>query len=792
VTVAIDFEAINRAAGANGRTLVERLVPGGRFRSLEYRPLNPRRNDNKAGSFSINYRTGQWGDFATGDKGGDFVSLVAYVKGIEQCEAARDLAAMINLPLPRNGANGVGVKAHTTRTAPPVDHQPPPIAADVPIFPTRTPPDDKGKPTFVVAGDAGPEVRRNELRRHVYCRENIPVRIKTKFGDGHFANWYRVTDTAGTAGWQAAKPVDYIDVPYVTQGMNPFNAEVIEDAIFWPEGEKDVDALTKLGLLAFTFGGTGDGLPLTAAKHLANRDVVILADNDDPGRKHAQAKAAAACPIANSVRVIEFPELRKAGDISDWIVQGGTADELNARAYSAPLWVPPVSALDKSRAAKPPRKLISQNLSSVALEKVEWLWPGRIAIGKLTLFGGKPGVGKSQLMSHLTAVVSQGAAWPCNEGRTPRGNVVLFSAEDGVADTIAPRLIAAGADATRVTVVKGVEDTEGRKTFDLKADIDLLETAVREIGDVKLIIIDPVSAYMGKIDGHGNVETRSVLEPIAEMADRLRIAVIAVTHLNKGGAGNQGVMERFVGSIAFIAAARAGFAVIPDEENEGRVLVLSVKNNLAPKPRGLAFRCLQTIVGDGIVASLIDWENDYVAHSADEALSASEQGPEAGGATAKEQAIDFLQAVLSSGPKSVRDIEAEAVAAGLHEAGKPIGQNKPLRDARKALRVETRKSGAHAAGWVWMPPCTPKVPSKPEDARSWGRAPSISEGTFGENDSTSLPVTEGWELTHGTNRSSWPVSAGNRHGFPRKRFERGPQHDQCWNSHDTNRPTPLI
>jgi putative DNA primase/helicase len=742
VTIAIDFEAINRAAGANGRSLVERLVPGGKFRSLEYRALNPRRNDNSPGSFSINYRTGRWGDFATGDGGGDFVSLVAYIKGIEQCEAARDLAAMVNLPLPRNGADTKVSRAHEYRTVPPIDRHTAPMivpeTADVLTFPSRTPPDDKGKPAFVVAGDAGPDVGRNELRRHIYRRDGAPVRIKIKFRDGRFANWYRVTDTAGTAGWQAAKPANYIDVPYVTQGMNPFDSEVIEDAIFWPEGEKDVDALTALGVLALTFGGTGDGLPPSAAEYLANRDVLILADNDAPGRQHAQAKAAAVYQVAKGVKVIEFPELAKAGDVADWIAQGHTADELNALADGAGWWVPSTSDANKP-SAKPRRKLISQNLNSVTLEKVEWLWPGRIAIGKLTLFGGKPGVGKSQLMAHLTSVVSQGAAWPCNEGRAPRGSVVLFTAEDGVADTVAPRLIAAGADVARVTVVKGVEDPARRKTFDLKADIDLLEAAVHEIGDVKLIIIDPVSAYMGKVDGHGNVETRSVLEPIAEMADRLRIAVIAVTHLNKGGAGNQGVMERFVGSIAFIAAARAGFAVIPDEENEGRVLVLSVKNNLAPKPRGLAFRCLQTIVGDGIVASLIDWESDYVTRTADEALSASEQGPESGGATAKEQAVEFLLAVLANGPKPVRDIEAEAVAAGLHEAGKPIGQNKPLRDARKVLGVETKKSGAHSAGWVWMPPLTPKVPSKAEDAHSWGRAPSTSVGTFGEDDGIRLP-----------------------------------------------------
>jgi putative DNA primase/helicase len=323
--------------------------------------------------------------------------------------------------------------------------------------------------------------------------------------------------------------------------------------------------------------------------------------------------------------------------------------------------------------------------------------------------------------------------------------VIVFSAEDGVADTIAPRLLAVGADASRIKIVNGVENTNGRKTFDLKADIDLLEDEVRAFGNVKLIIIDPISAYMGKADGHGNVETRNVLEPIAEMANRLRIAVVAITHLNKGGANNQGVLERFQGSIAFIAAARAGFAVIADEENEGRVLFLQVKNNIAPKQKGLAFRCLQTLVDDGIVASIVDWESEYVTQSADEALTATEKRSGADTVSAKEQAIEFLRTELAAGPVAVKDIEREAVAAGLHEDGKPIGQNKPLRDARKALGVNATKGGFGTAGWFWAPPDAPLVPSPSIGAHSQRRAPMDLTGTYEGADASgeSEPIGNG-------------------------------------------------
>jgi putative DNA primase/helicase len=386
--------------------------------------------------------------------------------------------------------------------------------------------------------------------------------------------------------------------------------------------------------------------------------------------------------------------------------------------------------LDPSREdaarAKPDRKLISQRLSYVEAERIEYVWPGRLAAGKLTLIAGKPGVGKSNWVCFTAATVTTGGAWPCNEGRSPVGNVVVLSAEDGIADTIVPRMMAAGADLDRVEVIRGVEDEHGRKTFDIKADIDLLEQKVREFGNVKLILIDPISAYMGKVDGHGNVETRGVLEPLAEMADRLRIAVAAITHLNKGGASAQGALERFIGSIAFIAAARAGFVVVEDDDNEGRVFFLEVKNNIAKKQKGLAFRRLQTIIQEDIVASRIDWESEYVIQSADEALAATEQRSSDGG-TIKEQAVEFLVAVLADGPKLVKDIEREATEACLLGAGKSIGDSKPFRAAKKELQVVTSKQRMDG-GWVWS---LPKAASDTEDALPNMGAPSDREGAFG-------------------------------------------------------------
>ncbi|MVT52533.1 AAA family ATPase [Bradyrhizobium yuanmingense] len=378
------------------------------------------------------------------------------------------------------------------------------------------------------------------------------------------------------------------------------------------------------------------------------------------------------------------------------------------------------------------RRLIAHRASDLEPEKLVWVWPGRIPEGKLVLLGGPPGLGKSQLTAFMSATVSNGSHWPCGEGSTLPGDVIFMSAEDGVQDTIIPRLMAAGADRDRVHIVSAATkpDGTGRKTFSLKTDVDLLEEMARRIGSVRLIIVDPISAYMGGSDGNGNVETREVLEPLADMANRLRIAVVAVTHLNKGGGGgNQSALNRFAGSIAFVAAARAAFAVIEDPEDDERRFLLQAKNNLGPKCKGLAFRLEQRLVGDEVMSSNVMFEGDHVSESIDEALSASEsrRGNSEEKRTNKDEAADFLRSVLSEGAIPVLQIEAEAREAGLLGPDKPISQNKAFRSARDMLGISPqRRGGTGSKGqWVWELPDAAKMTSKPYDA------PSREEGMIG-------------------------------------------------------------
>jgi hypothetical protein len=298
-----------------------------------------------------------------------------------------------------------------------------------------------------------------------------------------------------------------------------------------------------------------------------------------------------------------------------------------------------------------------------------------------------------------------------------------MSAEDGIEDTIVPRLMAAGADRDRVYIVASATkpDGTGRKTFSLKTDVDLLEAKAKEIRDVRLIIVDPISAYMGGSDGNGNVETREVLEPLAEMANRLHIAVVAVTHLNKGGGGggNQTALNRFSGSIAFIAAARAAFAVLEDPEDDERRFLLQAKNNLGPKCKGLVFRMEQRVVSEGIVSSnIIFFENEQVSQSIDEALTASEnRGGDGSQTSGKEDVAEFLTDVLAAGAVDVLEVEKQARLAGLLGDNKRIRESKTFRAARDHLGVLFKREGfGPGSRYVLSLPGAPCAPQKPMGA----------------------------------------------------------------------------
>jgi RecA-family ATPase len=342
-------------------------------------------------------------------------------------------------------------------------------------------------------------------------------------------------------------------------------------------------------------------------------------------------------------------------------------------------------------------RLLTRCAAEIEPEPIDWFWDGRIARGKLTVIGGDPEEGKSQLGVYIAATISNGGVWPNNEGRAPRGSVIILSAEDGAEDTLVPRLIAAGADRRKIHLLEAVNeaDKKGRRTFNLQTDLELLEAKIKELGDVIAVEIDPASAYMGKnVDSHNDQSVRTVLAPLAEMANRLGIAVISIMHFNKGsGQVGTKVMHRFMASIAFVAAARVAFAAVRDPEDDKRHLFLHAKNNLAEPAPGLAYTIEQSLVTEmRIKTSRIVWEEGSVSITAAQAMAAS-QSKEI--APALEEAKQFLAGLVGCDGMSVKEIEKEAKDAGMAWA--------TMRRAKDALKLKSERDG-YGGPWLWKRP----------------------------------------------------------------------------------------
>jgi putative DNA primase/helicase len=349
-------------------------------------------------------------------------------------------------------------------------------------------------------------------------------------------------------------------------------------------------------------------------------------------------------------------------------------------------------------------------MSDVQAKPINWLWPGRIARGKVSMLAGNPGLGKSQVTASMAAIVTTGGTWPVDRTRCDRGAVVFLSAEDDAEDTIRPRLEAAEADLTRAFILDAVVEAyradggEIRRAFNLKTDLVRLSKMLDEIGEVALIVVDPITAYLGDADSHKNAEVRALLSPLSDLAAKHHAAVVCVSHLNKGGSND--ALMRVTGSLAFVAAARAAWLVARDQENANRVLFLPLKNNNNDQT-GLAFavQSAQVRSDAGLIeTSCVAWEAEAVTMTADEAMT-PQGDPEERSAVG--DAKNFLRGLLADGAISAKRVYAEAREAGYSE--------RTMRRAQKALSVEAVKDGLKA-GWSWRLPS--KAAKFPEDGHT--------------------------------------------------------------------------
>jgi hypothetical protein len=423
-------------------------------------------------------------------------------------------------------------------------------------------------------------------------------------------------------------------------------------------------------------------------------EAIAKAAGDTEWQDRKRAATDAHANFTSGKKTGGFPKLR---DNFDGAVALKVAEWLDFKAESS-------ERPAKKDAPAPGIGLELISAADVRMTAIEWLWPNRIAVGKLTLFAGMPDQGKSQILCDITSRITRtlgDKSFPCGEGIAPTGNVIMFSAEDDPADTLVPRLLAAGADLSRVTFVSMIKTDACRRMFDLAADLVHLRATIEAVGNVTMVCFDPLNAYFGhgRIDTFRGSDVRAVLGPLSDLAMDTKVAVVGLLHFNKK-TDVTNVMLRISDSLAFVAAARAVYAVIPDDENQ-RKLIVRGKNNLAPatKDKTLAYNITVSPVNDpdsGVttMAPHILWQPKHVEVTAAEAMQAAadDRSP-----AQVESAVAFLTDLLSEGAVESGEVDEATEVEKFSRA--------TLRRASDKLRIEKRKGrGVKDGKWYWRLP----------------------------------------------------------------------------------------
>lgn len=300
-------------------------------------------------------------------------------------------------------------------------------------------------------------------------------------------------------------------------------------------------------------------------------------------------------------------------------------------------------------------------LEGIAPTSVHWLWEHWIAAGKLHLLAGAPGDGKTTIALHFAAVVSSGGFWP--DGSRFNGgvgkNVLIWSGEDDVRDTIVPRLKAAGANLSNCHHVNGIDFGSGTQSFDPARHVPELAKKFEELGGVELLVLDPiVSAVRG--DAHKNNEVRRGLQPLVDLAIAYRCALLGVTHLSKGTQGRT-PLERVNGSIAFGALARIVLGTVKPSDPDVPGRFVRSKSNLGPDHEGFEYRLEQTELEGDVKASMVVW-GERLEGSAFDLINDVECAPQDSSSNARIR--EWLVKRLADGPVISRTIKKETASLG--------------------------------------------------------------------------------------------------------------------------------
>jgi bifunctional DNA primase/polymerase-like protein/AAA domain-containing protein len=346
---------------------------------------------------------------------------------------------------------------------------------------------------------------------------------------------------------------------------------------------------------------------------------------------------------------------------------------------------------DRSTSASTSEGLDLVQASEITVRNVPWVWPGYFPRGAMTLIVGDPEVNKTTVGIDYHARVTSGRPFPNGAPGSGKPEPVIFlSAEDSPGYTLIPRFLAAGGNRKLLYVINS---TIGAPMFSLETDIAQLENSVRETG-ARHIVIDPLNAYLPRVDSWKDTAIRGALSPLAALAEQMDLDVLGIMHLNKKS--DLTALQRVMGSTGYVAMARAVYLVAKDPDNPDRRLFLCSKMSVAEKPPGLAFVLRPAVLRrrkeetEPIRTLAITWDTSTpVTATADSVLQRRRVGP-------GEQATQLITELLSAGPVPAEKMEQELEAAGLAE--------RTISRAKEKAGVLSIKSPGADGPWYWTPP----------------------------------------------------------------------------------------
>ena len=323
------------------------------------------------------------------------------------------------------------------------------------------------------------------------------------------------------------------------------------------------------------------------------------------------------------------------------------------------------------------RPLRTRRADTIAIRRMRWLWRDWLPRGKLVVLDGDPGVGKSTLLADLVARLTTGQELPDGSRHKRRIRCLVVSSEECAEDTISPRLKAHGADLTKVEILD-------EELIDLQRDLVRLQRVIVAEG-IELVIIDPLFAHLGNLDGHRDQEVRKALTPLARMAEHTGATVICVRHLNKG-AGDK-ALYRGGGSIGIIAAARIGLLVATDPTDGNRLVLTVQKTNVGAKPTSLLY---QLVSDEALGCGRIHWLGSTPLTDADLLVHTAP-------ATKVDKAEVLLRDLLAGGRRiRQREIRREATARNISW--------RTVESAKQRIGVrseQVRRPGEKSRGSSW-------------------------------------------------------------------------------------------